>query len=79
MSVNNDLEKAYAVQASLEKKVLSQKGVQGTSVSTMPENHDQVCIKIIVDDRSLSTSSLGLQEKYDGIPVIISYEEIRPM
>lgn len=80
MNIDNKLlEKAGKVQMTVEQKVLSQKGVQGTSISTLPENHDKVCIKIIVDDKNVTLTSLGLQDEYDQIPVIVSHEEIHPM
>lgn len=73
------INKAIEVQKKLQKDLLSKKEVSGISVSTMPEKHDQVCVKVMVSDKSTTAKSLGINESYDGIPVIVSFEEISLM
>lgn len=68
-------DKALAVQSRLEKELKNNKNVVGTSVSTIPGDHDQVCIKIIVEDKNVTLKSLGISESYDDIPVIVSNEK----
>ncbi len=73
------LDEALKLQQRLEKDLMSKKGVNGVSVSTMPGAYEQVCLKIIVDDDNITPESLGIKNRYDNIPVIISKEDITPM
>ena len=71
--------RAMDLQKQLEAKVLNKKGVTGTSVSTVPGNHSVICVKVIVDDASITNKTLGIDDMYDGVPVIISHEHNQPM
>ena len=73
------LDEATALQQKLEKDLMSKKGVNGVSVSTMPGAHDKVCLKVIVDNKKLDAKALGIKEKYGNIPVVISEEKITLM
>lgn len=73
------LDEALKLQQRLEKDLMSKKGVNGVSVSTMQGAHEQVCLKIIVDDDNITPESLGIKNRYDNIPVIISKEDISLM
>ncbi len=68
-------ENALVVQSRLEKDLKNNKNVLGTSVSTIPGDHNQVCIKIIVEDEKVTLKSLGILDSYDDIPVILSREK----
>lgn len=76
---DRSLEKARRIQQNIESKLMAKDGVEGTTISTMPGQHDQICIKIIVDRADITTTSLGLPESSEGIPFIISFEKNLPM
>ncbi len=72
-------DEALKLQKKLEKNLMSKKGVNGISVSTMPGAHEQICVKVIVDNDKLTTKSLGIKDSYNNIPVILSKEDISPI
>ncbi len=74
-----EVDKALKIQGELEKKILEKKDVQGLAVSTMPHEHSKICIKIITDNKQLTLRDLGVQESYEGIPIVISFEEVKPL
>ncbi len=73
------IDEALKLQQKLEKDLMQKEGVNGISVSTMPGAHDQVCLKVIVDDEKLTAQALGIKKSYNNIPVIISKEDIHLM
>ena len=71
--------RAMELQQLLETKILNIKGVSGTAVSTMPDNHSVICVKVIVANASITHKTLGIETMYNGIPVIISHEHNQPL
>ena len=74
-----NIDKALQLQRELEKKILSKPGVHGIAISTLPDDHTQVCIKIIVSDAKYDYKNLNLESSYYGIPIVFSVEDIKPL